>query len=58
MKTAKTWGLKPSQWDNASDEDKAQMMAFEEVSATMAAYEDQQSEADLDKKRKKPRAGK
>lgn len=55
MKTAKAWGLKPSQWDNSTDADKAQMMAFEEESATMAAYEDQLHEDELDKSRNKPK---
>lgn len=58
MKTAKAWRLIPSQWDSASPEDKAQMIAFEDVSATMAAYEDQQSQDELDRKKSKPRAKK
>lgn len=44
MKTAKAWGLTPSQWDRLPDSDKARMMAYEETTATMSAYEQQVSE--------------
>lgn len=58
IKTAKAWGLTPDEWDECTDANKAQMMAYEEESAKMAAYEDQQHEAELEKSRNKPRAKK
>ena len=38
MKTAKAWGLIPSEWDDLSGDDKAEMMAFEESEDEIAAY--------------------
>lgn len=56
MKTAKAWGVLPDDWDALTDSNKAQMLAYEEESATMAAYEDQQHEDELERKRHKPKA--
>ena len=39
MRAAKSWGLPPSIWDELSDEDKAEMMAVEDVERDMAAWE-------------------
>ena len=48
---AKAWLKTPSEWDALDDTDKAQMMAFEEESATMAAYEEQLHEDEMDRQR-------
>ncbi len=55
LKTAKAWGLTPDQWDNESDASKAQMLGYEDVSATMAAYDDQVHEDKMESERSKGR---
>lgn len=53
LKTAKEWGLTPSQWDELDEADKAQMIALEETSATMQAYEQQLQDDELERTRAK-----
>ena len=55
LKTAKAWGLTPDRWDSESDASKAQMMAYEDASATMAAYDDQVHEDKMESERAKGR---
>lgn len=40
METAKTWHLTPSKWDELSEHDRAEMLAFETTVSDMRAYED------------------
>lgn len=40
LEIAKSWGLKPSTWDSCSDEDKAEMLAYESSLGDMRSYED------------------
>lgn len=44
MKTAKAWGLTPSEWWAASRQDQGYMMALVGVEARMAAWEAQEAE--------------
>jgi len=50
--------LTPDAWDELTEKDRAQMIAYEDVSATMAAYEDQLSEDKIDNNRHKGKARK
>lgn len=40
METAKAWHLTPSKWDELSEHDRAEMLAFETTVSDMRAYED------------------
>jgi len=42
MRAAKNWGLLPSAWDELSIDDKAEMMAVDEVETAMAVWENEQ----------------
>ena len=43
LKAAKAYGLLPSQWDNLDEDDKAWILALDEVESKMQAYEEQQA---------------
>jgi len=42
MQTAKAWGKTPSEWNALSADDRAEMMALEEVEGIMAGIESQE----------------
>jgi len=50
MEVMKQWGLTPQRWRLLSEDDKAEIMAFESVKSDMASYEDYLSESDRLKK--------
>ena len=39
MRVAKAWHLRPSQWDESSPEDRAEMMAVDLIDAMVNNYE-------------------
>lgn len=43
LTTAKAWGIKPSEWDELSGDDKGWMMALDQTQARMAAWEQEQN---------------
>ena len=45
MRAAKAWQKIPSVWDALSTDDRAEMMALEDVEAMMADYERRQQDA-------------
>ena len=39
MRTAKAWGIRPSEWDTLDGETKAWMMAYDQASGQMESWE-------------------
>lgn len=37
---AKSWGLKPSEWDSATEFDRAEMLAYDDTINSMKSYEE------------------
>lgn len=54
--TAKSWHLTPSEWDDLSEADRAQMMALEEACSVMQQYENQIAQDEADRQRNMPRS--